>query len=121
MKFIVIRQEYIRKQTLEKNGDVESFHNSLKTDYISVYDIETLNDAVKLRECAFKGYNTVRPHSSNEYLPPEEFEKRWNEKPEFRNGFLEKKKKKIVYMNCCNFEKILYNPNLPPCSYTFYP
>ena len=94
MKIMGIEQEYIRKQTPEDNGDIESFHNSLKTDYIWVNDIETFNDAVKLVECAFKDYNTVRPHSSIDYLPPEEFEKRWNEKPEFRNEFLEKKKKK---------------------------
>ena len=68
MKFNGIRQEYIRKQTQKNNGDIESFHNSLKTDYIGVYDIETFNDAVKLEECAFKECNTVRSHSSIEYL-----------------------------------------------------
>ena len=34
MKLLGIRSEYIQKHTPEDNGDIESFHNSLKTDYI---------------------------------------------------------------------------------------
>jgi transposase InsO family protein len=34
-----IRLEYIQKHTPEDNGDIESFHNSLKTDYIWVTDL----------------------------------------------------------------------------------
>ena len=33
MKLLGIRSEYIQKHTPEDNGDIESFHNSLKTDY----------------------------------------------------------------------------------------
>ena len=32
MKLLRIRSEYIQKHTPEDNGDIESFHNSLKTD-----------------------------------------------------------------------------------------
>ena len=57
-------------------GIFESIHNSLKTDYIWVNDIETFEDAKKLMEYAFNDYNIVRPHSSIEYLSPDEFERR---------------------------------------------
>ena len=45
MKIMGIDQEYIQKQTPEDNGDIESFHSSLKTDYIWVNGIETFEDA----------------------------------------------------------------------------
>ena len=31
-----IKHEYIERETPEENGDIESFHNSIKTDYISM-------------------------------------------------------------------------------------
>ena len=94
MKIMGIGQEYIQKQTPEDNGDIESFHSSLKTDYIWVNDIETFEDAKNLMEYAFNDYNTVRPHSSIDYFPPGEFERRWNVSHEFREEFLEKRKMK---------------------------
>lgn len=89
-----IISEYIQKHTPEDNGDIESFHNSLKTDYIWPNDLETFEDAEKLMEYAFNDYNTVRPHSSISFLPPDEFEKRWISDENFRNEFLEERKKK---------------------------
>ena len=53
MKLLGIKSEYIQKHTPEDNGDIESFHNSLKTDYIWVNDIETFDDAKRLMEQAF--------------------------------------------------------------------
>ena len=44
MMLMGIGQEYIQKSTPEDNGDIESFHCSLKTDYIWVTDLETLED-----------------------------------------------------------------------------
>ena len=95
MKIMGIGQEYIQKHTPEDNGDIESFHNSLKTDYIWNSDIERFDDAVKLMEYAFNDYNRVRPYSSIEYLPPAEFERMWIEINEFRNEFLEKRKRRM--------------------------
>ena len=77
VKLLGIISEYIQKHTPEDNGDIESFHNSLKTDYIWVNDIETFQDAQNLMEEAFVDYNTVRPHSSILFLAPDEFERRW--------------------------------------------
>ncbi|MHB1471737.1 MAG: IS3 family transposase [Thermoplasmataceae archaeon] len=89
-----VKSEYIRKHTPEDNGDIESFHNSLKTDYIWVTDLETFDDAQKLMEYAFTDYNTVRPHSSISYLSPVEFERRWAEDEGFRTEFIEKRNRK---------------------------
>ncbi len=35
------KQEYIEKNTPEDNGDIESFHNSIKTDYIWTDEFRT--------------------------------------------------------------------------------
>ncbi|OWP57073.1 MAG: hypothetical protein B2I17_02620 [Thermoplasmatales archaeon B_DKE] len=79
----------------EGSGVIQTFTlHSLKTDYIWVNDIETFQDAENLIKYAFTDYNTVRPHSSIDFLPPEEFEKRWNEDKKFRNKFLEDRKRK---------------------------
>ena len=40
-------------------------------------------------EQAFTDHNTVRPHSSVDYLPPDEFERRLREEEGFRDKFLE--------------------------------
>ena len=51
-------------------------------------------------EYAYTDYNGTRPHSSIDYLPPDEFERRWNESADFRNKFLEERKKKEVERKC---------------------
>ena len=89
MKILGIKPEYVQKQTPEDNGDIESFHNSLDTDYIWPNDLETFEDAENLLECAFYDYNTVRPYSSIEFLPPDKFERRLTDKENFRDKFLE--------------------------------
>ena len=93
-RLLNIPHEYIEKQTPEDNGDIESFHNSLKTYYIWLNDLESYEDAKELMEYAFNDYNNYRPHSSIGYLTPVEFEKQWNSSEEFRNKFLEEKRKK---------------------------
>ena len=75
------------------NGDIESFHNSLKTDYIWVNVIETFDDAKRLMEQAFIDYNAVRPHSSIDYLAPDVFERRLREEEGFKDKFLEDRKR----------------------------
>lgn len=85
VKLLGLRSEYIQKHTPEDNGDIESFHNSLKTDYIWITEIDIFENAKSLIEHAFKDYNTIRPHSSISFLPPDEFGRRWNESNEFRN------------------------------------
>ena len=45
-------------------------------------------------EHAFIDYNTVRPYSSIDYLPPDEFERRLVEEDGFKEKFLEERKRK---------------------------
>jgi transposase InsO family protein len=94
MKLMGIGHEYIQKSTPEDNGDIESFHSSLKTDYILVTDLETFEDAKKLMKYAFSDYIRTRPYSSIDYLPPEEFERRWMNDEDFRKEFLGNKRRK---------------------------
>ena len=63
-------------------------------DYIWVNDLETFHDARKLMEHAFIDYNTVRTHSSIDYLPPYEFERRLREEDDFRDRFLESRNRR---------------------------
>lgn len=94
MKILGIRSKYIRKHTPEDNGDIESFHNSLKTDYIWPNDFETFEDAENFMEYAFNDYNSVKPHSSIKYLQPDEFERRLLEDDGLMDKYLEEKKRK---------------------------
>ncbi len=43
---------------------------------------------------AFTDYNTVGPHSSIDYLAPDEFERRLREEDGFRDKFLEDRKRR---------------------------
>ena len=45
-------------------------------------------------EHAFTDCNTVRPHSSIDYLPPDEVERRLREEEGFRDKLLEDRKRK---------------------------
>ena len=45
MKLLGIMLEYIQKHTPEDNGNIESFHNSIKTDYIWPNDFMDFYDA----------------------------------------------------------------------------
>ncbi|BAB59833.1 insertion element [Thermoplasma volcanium GSS1] len=58
-RLLNIPHEYIVKQTPDDNGDIESFHNSLKTDYIRLNDLESYEDAKELIEYASNEYNPV--------------------------------------------------------------
>ncbi len=90
MKLLGIRLEYIQKQTPEDNGNIESFHNSIKTDYIWPVDISNFQEGKDIIDHAFRDYNEKRPHSSILFLSPREFRKRWDSDPEFR----------LEYKNC---------------------
>ena len=94
-------QEFTEKSTPEQDGDVESFHLSLKTDNIWIREIENFSEGEKVIENAFLDYNSVRPHSSIEYLPPAVFRDRYLDDSEFRkkydeklNGIREKRKER---------------------------
>ena len=43
-------QEFIEKSTPEQDGDIESFHMSLKTDYIWIREIKDFSECEKIIE-----------------------------------------------------------------------
>ncbi len=90
MKLLGIKLEYIQKHTPEDNGDIESFHNSIKTDYIWPNGFRNFNDASTEIEKAFYDYNECRPHSSIDYLPPREFRRKFLNELTFRDRFEKK-------------------------------
>ncbi len=77
MRLLGIKLECIQKHTPEDNGNIESFHNSIKTDYIWPNEFRGLYDASIEIGKAFSDYNECRPHSSIDYLPPKEFRRRF--------------------------------------------
>jgi len=93
VKLLNIKHEYVEKQTPEDNEDIELFNNSLKTDYIWQNYLESYIDAVELMEYAFNDYNNYGLHSFIGYLTPIEIEKQWNSSQDFRNKFMEERKK----------------------------
>ena len=90
MKLLGIRLEYIQKHTPEDNGNIESFHNSIKTDYIWPNEFRDFHEASITIGEAFSDYNECRPHSSIDYLPPREFRRKFLDDPAFRERFEKK-------------------------------
>ncbi len=87
LKLLGISHEYIEKETPEENGDIESFHNSIKTDYIWVNEISNFNDGKEIIENAFNDYNNTRPHSTLDYYSPIQFLAKWNNDSSFREYY----------------------------------
>ena len=71
MNLLGIHIEYIQKHTPEDNGNIESFHASLKTDYVWPFEFSDYREASSAIDLAFNDYNEKRSHSSIDYLPPE--------------------------------------------------
>ena len=74
-----IRQEFIWKNTPEQNGNVESFHKTLKKEYVWRHEFKSYQDAVPVLAEAFADYNNERIHSSIAYKTPAEFAKQWED------------------------------------------
>ena len=87
LKLLNTKHEYIEKETPTENGDIESFHNSIKTDYIWVNEINSYSDGIKIIENAFNDYNNTRPHSTINYYPPVIFEEKWFNSSSFREEY----------------------------------
>ena len=85
LKIMKIRHEYIERETPTENGDIESFHSSIKTDYIWVNEIDNFNEGKTVIENAFYDYNNIRPHSTLDYYSPKQFIDKWDN----GNGFRE--------------------------------
>ena len=71
------KHEFIWKNTPEQNGHVESFHKTLKKEYIWPHEFKNYQDAEKVLSAAFADYNNERIHSSIKYMTPTEFATHW--------------------------------------------
>ena len=82
MKALGIKLEFIYFNTPEQNGHIESFHKTLKKEYLWCQDFRNYQEAEMAIADAFKDYNSVRPHSSLSYRTPYEFLSCWKIKEE---------------------------------------
>lgn len=73
------KHEFIWKNTPEQNGHVESFHKTLKKEYIWPREFANYQEAKQALAEAFADYNNERIHSSIGYVTPAEFAAQWEE------------------------------------------
>jgi putative transposase len=66
MKILSLKQEFIAVNTPEQNGHMESFHKTLKREYVWTRDFQTFQEA-------YIDYNQHRIHSALGYLAPYEY------------------------------------------------
>ena len=71
------RQEFIWHHTPQQNGHVESFHKTLKKEYIWPHEFANYQDAEMVLADAYSDYNNYRIHSALGYITPNEFIKKW--------------------------------------------
>ena len=79
MQTLGIKHEFIWKNTPEQNGHVESFHGTLKREYVWPYEFARFQDAEVVLAKAFADYNECRIHSALEYATPNEFAHKWRD------------------------------------------
>ena len=72
-----IKLEYIYVNTPEQNGHIESFHKTLKKEYVWPREFADLRETRRAILGAFDDYNNSRIHSSLGYLTPSEFAETW--------------------------------------------
>ena len=65
-------------RTPEQNGGIESFHKTLKREYVWPFEFNSFQEADDAMDKAFIDYNRNRIHSSLGYLTPYEFLELWN-------------------------------------------
>ena len=75
-----IRLAYIQAHTPEQNGHIESFHCTLKREYVWPHVFANYTEAEAVTSRAFRDYNRTRLHSALRYVPPDEFLASWKAK-----------------------------------------
>ena len=88
-----IDHEYIQKQTPGDNGDIESFHNHIKTEHIWLNEFRDFHEAFIEIGKAFTDYNAYSQYSSIEYLPPMDVRKMFLKDQAFRMKYQKKEVK----------------------------
>jgi putative transposase len=77
MKALGIRLEFIYYSTPQQNGHIESFHKTLKKEYLWCQDFKNYQAAEIAIADAFKDYNQNRIHSALGYKTPYGFLQNW--------------------------------------------
>jgi len=72
-----LKLEHIYYNTPEQNGHIESFHKTLKKEYIWPNDFQNYQEAESAIRDVFLDYNQNRIHSALRYLTPYEFISKW--------------------------------------------
>ena len=80
MSALGINLEYIYVNTPEQNGHIESFHKTLKKEYIWPREFADIQEARDTIQNAFEDYNHERIHSSLGYITPAEFAGLWQQR-----------------------------------------
>ena len=73
MRVLGVQQEFIAVNTPEQNGHMESFHKTLKREYVWTKDFQTFQEAAEAIQEAYLDYNQHRIHSALGYLTPYEY------------------------------------------------
>jgi putative transposase len=73
MRVLGVRQEFIAVNTPEQNGHMESFHKTLKREYVWTRDFQSFQEAAEAMQEAYVDYNQNRIHSALGYLTPYEY------------------------------------------------
>ena len=82
MAALKITLEYIYVNTPEQNGHIESFHKTLKKEYVWPREFANIREAKKVILAAFDDYNNHRIHSALGYLTPSEFTEQYQQSSE---------------------------------------
>lgn len=90
LKSLGIRHETIHAHTPEEDAHIESYFGHFKEDYIYTREFSRYSEFESYIQWAVHDYNTVRPHSSLDYLTPDEFETKIREDEMFRKKWIEK-------------------------------
>ena len=89
LRTLGIKHETIHAHTQEEDRHIESYFWRFKEDYIYTREFVSFEDFRKYMEWAVSDYNTKRPHSSFNYMTPDELESAiLNE--DFRKKWIEK-------------------------------
>ena len=73
------RLEYIHVNTPQQNGHIESFHKTLKKEYVWPHEFGDAGQAEVALLGALEDYNRHRIHSAIGYMTPDELAARWEE------------------------------------------
>ena len=89
LRTLGIEHETIHAHTPEEDGYIESYFGRFKDDHIYTSEFVSFEDFRKYIVWTVSDYNTKRPHSSLNYMTPEEFESAIANE-DFRKKWIEK-------------------------------